>query len=105
MSNDMENKPSSPETTKAEMLPNETFWQELKRLSKEGHPSGKFVDGTNLGPISVFSTPKYESKPGDNSKPETEQNPTTDDLLQAWKLGGMEKLRQMLRKAEPENED
>ena len=44
------------EVPKAETPQQESFVERLKRLSKEGHPSGKFVKGSNLGPITLIST-------------------------------------------------
>jgi len=49
-----------------ERLPNETFVQRLKRLSQQGHPSGKFVKGSNLGPIIIMSPTSHE-KPKESS--------------------------------------
>jgi hypothetical protein len=53
--------PSSPETTKAGTPQNETLDERLMRLSKEGHPSGDFVTGKNLGPFTIFSIPSFGS--------------------------------------------
>jgi hypothetical protein len=84
VSNNMQEEPNSPETTPTGTPPNETLDQRLKRLSQEGHPSGKFVKGSNLGPISIFSTPQY-APPTSERKPWYEL--TRDELMeQAYQL-------------------
>jgi hypothetical protein len=51
----------SPETTRTGTPQSETLDERLMRLSREGHPSGDFVTGTNLGPLTIFSIPSFGS--------------------------------------------
>jgi hypothetical protein len=64
MPDNIEEPPPSPQTTSTGTPPNETLDERLMRLSKEGHPSGFFVTGSNLGPFTIFSTARF-------AKPET----------------------------------
>jgi hypothetical protein len=50
---------NSPVPTSTDQPQKDSFWAEVMKLSKEGHPSasGLFVEGGNLGPTIIFSTP------------------------------------------------
>ncbi len=47
---------SAPKPEPGERLPNETFWQHLKRLSQTPQIGDGRVKLSNLGPITVIST-------------------------------------------------
>jgi hypothetical protein len=66
MSNDTQDEQTSPER--------KAFWERLKKLSIEGHPSatGRFVEGGPIGPITIFSTPSFEKPRSEPPPDETE---------------------------------
>src|SRR4051794_4309073 len=47
-------------TTATETQQRADFYKQLKKLSQEGHPSGLFVELSNLGPTTIFSAPSHE---------------------------------------------
>jgi hypothetical protein len=98
--------------------------ERVKKLSQEGHPSGKtFVDGGPIGPI-IFTTPSFEKPrskaraneaatvleqrpqtPGPEPKPapRQEEMPTPREFVQGYLDGGKEGLREMPRNKPEEN--